>query len=200
MDIFDLAAAEAHVATHGGGSTPAVHDALKARVRHAHAVLFAAPEHVYGLLPLLDAALLAAAGPDGGNAWAGKPAAVIGISLSGRDGGWAQHHLRLRLRHFEMHPIAQPSLVIGHADHAFDRRGRLVDASTRTALTGLLADLARCAGHDEPVAGHDASRPAVTWIRAVWPPGWGRWHPFARPFARPFSRLSARLFARPSRG
>jgi chromate reductase, NAD(P)H dehydrogenase (quinone) len=140
LEIFDLWDLPSYDPRRPYGAVPRLLE-LKRLIRVADGVLFAAPEYLYGLLTVLDNALESASQPAGDNAWAGKPTAVIGISLSSSGLARAQQHLRWRLLGHAMCPVAQQSLLIGHANRAFDLNGHLRDARLRARVRGLMASL-----------------------------------------------------------
>ena len=118
---------------------------LKQQIRAADALLFAAPEYLYGLLTVLDNVIESAAQPPSDNAWAGKPVALIGTSRSDDGLALAQHNLRQRLLAQGMRPVTQEPLLIGCAQRAFGGHGQLRDAGLRASLRALLADLVHAA-------------------------------------------------------
>jgi chromate reductase, NAD(P)H dehydrogenase (quinone) len=67
---------------------------LKSEVRAAHALLFVTAEYSRWIPGVLKNALDHASRPCGQNAWAGKPAGVLGASVGAIGAAMAQRHLR----------------------------------------------------------------------------------------------------------
>ena len=118
---------------------------FKRRIREADAILFAAPEHMYAMLPVLNNAIDCAASPRGDNAWFGKPVAVLGASSSMSVAALAQHYLRQRLLSTHMIPVDQEAVMICNAGKVFDGQGRLTDAKSQALIRQLLENLTRWA-------------------------------------------------------
>jgi len=113
--------------------------AFKARVKKADAVLFVTPEHNRSVPAALKNALDMASRPNGGNAWEGKPAAIISASPGAIGGFGANHHLRQSLVFLNMPAMPQPEAYIGHADKLFGEDGKLNNEGTGKFLKGFLA-------------------------------------------------------------
>jgi chromate reductase len=119
---------------------PAVRE-LKRLVRQADAILFVTPEYNFSVPGVLKNAIDWASRPAGDNAWAGKPAAIMGVS-SGRFGTTrSQLHLRQIFVYLDVHCINKPHVMIGNAAEAFDAEGNLADEKTRDLIRQLLANL-----------------------------------------------------------
>lgn len=118
---------------------------FKRRIREADAILFAAPEHMYAMLPVLNNAIDCAASPCGDNAWFGKPVAVFGVSGAMPCAGLAQHYLRQRFLSTNMIPVEQEAVMICNDGKAFDRQGRLTDETNQVLIRQLLENLTRWA-------------------------------------------------------
>ena len=81
----------------------------------------------------------------GANALDGKPAAILGASISSIGTARAQLHLRQCLGSLNVHVLSAPELLIGRAPEKFDTTGRLTDEPTRASLRDLLATFAEWA-------------------------------------------------------
>jgi chromate reductase len=114
---------------------------FKRRIREADAVLFSAPEYLHSILAVLNNAIDSASWPCGENAWHGKPVAVMGVSDDPLADGHTQYRLRHSVTALGMLPVEQPEVLIRNARHAFDWRGRLIDASTQAMIRHLLHGL-----------------------------------------------------------
>ncbi|HWS87706.1 MAG TPA: NAD(P)H-dependent oxidoreductase [Pyrinomonadaceae bacterium] len=114
---------------------------LKRRVRESDAVLFVTPEYNYSIPGVLKNAIDWASRPYGDSAWAGKPAAVMGASVSAIGTARAQYHLRQVMVFLNMFPVNQPEVLIGNASERFDADGNLTDVETREHVRRLLQSL-----------------------------------------------------------
>src|SRR5690606_37310944 len=75
-------------------SQPDVVKRLKAEITASQGLLFVTPEYNRSMPGVLKNALDQASRPYGQNAWAGKPAGVIGASIGAIGSALAQQHLR----------------------------------------------------------------------------------------------------------
>jgi chromate reductase len=141
MDIFDLADIPIYNQDHEP-ALPASVERLKAAIQRADAVLFATPEFNYSVSGVLKNAIDWASRPAGANAWAGKPAAVIGASAGMLGTARAQYHLRQILVGLDMPTVNQPEVMVAGARDRFDGNGQLSDTKSKTLLEQLLARLA----------------------------------------------------------
>ncbi len=114
---------------------------LKNRIRESDAVLFVTPEYNYSIPGVLKNAIDWASRPYGDNAWWGKPAAVMGASISSLGTARAQYHLRQVMVYLNMFPLNQPEVMIGAANERFDTVGKLTDEETREYVGLLLQNL-----------------------------------------------------------
>jgi chromate reductase len=69
--------------------------------------------------------------------WAGKPAAVIGVSPGAIATAVAQQHLRNILAYLDMPTLGQPEAFLQYADDLFNSDGSVGDAS-RDFLRGWM--------------------------------------------------------------
>ncbi|MCS7123859.1 MAG: NAD(P)H-dependent oxidoreductase [Candidatus Bathyarchaeota archaeon] len=114
---------------------------FKEKIRRADAILIATPEYNYSFPGVLKNAIDWASRPPGGNAFEGKPVAVMSASIGMLGGARAQYHLRQVLVSLNMHPINKPEVIVPLAGEKFDDKGRLIDAKTRDKIRELLESL-----------------------------------------------------------
>lgn len=114
---------------------------FKRQILAADAILFATPEYNYSLPGGLKNAIDWASRPYGESAWTGKPAAIMGTSVSAMGTARAQYHLRQILVTLNMPTVAQPEVMIGNAQEWFDKNGKLADEQTRQTIQKLLEAL-----------------------------------------------------------
>lgn len=140
LDIFDLIGIPVFNQDDEGVLPLAVRE-FKRRTRGADALLFAAPEYNASVPGVLKNAIDWASRPAPENAWARKPAAIMGASL----GAWgtvrAQSHLRQILVHLDVLCLNQPEVMIADAANRFDRTGELIHEPTRKFIRSLLEEL-----------------------------------------------------------
>ena len=111
---------------------------LKSELRAVDAVLFITPEYNRSIPGVLKNALDNASRPYGQNAWAGKPAGIVGISIGAVSTAVAQLHLRTILAYLDMPTLAQPEAYLQHRDGFFDESGNIANADTRKFLHGWM--------------------------------------------------------------
>lgn len=114
---------------------------LKSRIRAADAILFATPEYNYSVSGVLKNAIDWASRPKGESAWNGKPAGIMGASLSSLGTARAQYHLRQIFVTLNMHPLNAPEVMIANAPDKFDDQGNLTDEVTLEMIRMLLRAL-----------------------------------------------------------
>ena len=114
---------------------------LKARIRNSAGVLIVTPEYNYGVPGVLKNAIDQASRPYGDNAWDGKPAAIMGASISMFGSARAQYQLRQSMVFLNMHPLNQPEVMIPNAADQFDEQGRLINETSRKLMKELLENL-----------------------------------------------------------
>jgi chromate reductase, NAD(P)H dehydrogenase (quinone) len=111
---------------------------FKSDLRAVDAVMFVTPEYNRSIPGVLKNALDNASRPYGQNAWAGKPAGVIGASIGSISTAVAQLHLRTILAYLDMPTLAQPEAYIHIKDGFFDEAGNVANADTRKFLHGWM--------------------------------------------------------------
>jgi chromate reductase len=111
---------------------------LKSELRAVDAVLFVTPEYNRSIPGVLKNALDNASRPYGQNAWAGKPAGVIGASIGAVGTAVAQLHLRTILAYLDMPTLGQPEAYIQVKEGFFDEGGNITNAETKKFLHGWM--------------------------------------------------------------
>jgi chromate reductase, NAD(P)H dehydrogenase (quinone) len=116
---------------------PAQGTRLKQQVRAADAVLFVTPEYNRSIPGVLKNAIDVGSRPYGDSCFAGKPAAVVGISIGAIGTALAQQHLRNVLAYLDMQVLGQPEVFVQHKDGLFDEAGGIANESTGKFLRGF---------------------------------------------------------------
>jgi chromate reductase len=114
---------------------------LKAKIRHADAILFGVPEYNYGVAAPLKNAIDWASRPYTDNSWKGKPVAAVSASVGMLGGARAVYQLRQSFVFLGMYPINLPEVFVSFADKKFDAQGQFTDPEGRKYLQSLLGTL-----------------------------------------------------------
>ena len=104
---------------------------IKDEIAAAQGVLFVTAEYNRSIPGVLKNAIDHASRPYGKNAWAGKPAGVIGVSIGAIGTAMAQQHLRNVLAYLNMPTLGQPEAFIHHKDSLYDEAGNIGEASLK---------------------------------------------------------------------
>ncbi len=118
---------------------------FKEQIHRADAVVFSLNEHNFGLSAAEKNALDWGSRPYTDNAWNGKPAGILSVSIGPFGGVRAQYALRQSMVFLNMFPINRPEATVGPTGQKFDAEGRLTDETARTRVREHLAELARFA-------------------------------------------------------
>lgn len=110
---------------------------LKAQIGAAQGLLFVTPEYNRSIPGVLKNALDHASRPYGQNAWAGRPAGVIGVSVGAIGTACAQQHLRAVLAYLDAPTMGQPEAYIQAKDGLFTPDGDIGEGS-RAFLQGWM--------------------------------------------------------------
>lgn len=102
---------------------------LKAEISAASGVIFVTPEYNRSIPGVLKNAIDHASRPYGKNAWAGKPAGVLGVSIGAIGTAMAQQHLRNVLAYLNMPTLGQPEMFLQAKEGLFDQDGQIGQAS-----------------------------------------------------------------------
>ena len=102
---------------------PVLLGALKQRIIEADGVLFVSPEHNRSVTALTKNTLDWLSRGQGGNAWAGKRAAVCGASPGARGADLSQMHLRQIAVCLGIEIMPQPEIYVQVKDTTFSEEG-----------------------------------------------------------------------------
>jgi chromate reductase, NAD(P)H dehydrogenase (quinone) len=111
---------------------------LKREVEAADALLFVTPEYNRSIPGLLKNAIDHASRPYGKNSFAGKPGAVIGVSVGATGTSMAQQHLRNVLGYLDVPTLGQPEVFLQFKEGLIDDAGTISNDSTREFLQGFV--------------------------------------------------------------
>jgi chromate reductase len=110
---------------------------LKSEITAANGLLFVTPEYNRSVPGVLKNAIDHVSRPYGQNAWAGKPAGVIGVSIGAIGTALAQQHLRNILAYLDVPTLGQPEAFIQAKDGLFDGEGNIGEASRQFLQTWM---------------------------------------------------------------
>jgi chromate reductase, NAD(P)H dehydrogenase (quinone) len=96
---------------------------LKRDIAASQGLLFVTAEYNRSIPGVLKNAIDHASRPYGQNAWAGKPAGVLGASVGAIGTSMAQQHLRNILAYLDVPTLGQPEAFIHAKDGLFDPSG-----------------------------------------------------------------------------
>jgi chromate reductase len=116
-----------------GSQAPEV-QRFKSELRAVDAVMFVTPEYNRSIPGVLKNALDNASRPYGQNAWAGKPAGVLGASIGSGGSAMAQQHLRNVLAYLDVPTLGQPEVFIHVKEGFFDQAGKLAKPESKAFL------------------------------------------------------------------
>lgn len=102
---------------------------LKNQISAAQGLLFVTAEYNRSIPGILKNAIDHASRPYGQNAWAGKPAGVLGASIGATGTALAQQHLRNVLAYLDVPTLGQPEAFIQVREGLFDKAGDIGKAS-----------------------------------------------------------------------
>jgi chromate reductase, NAD(P)H dehydrogenase (quinone) len=111
---------------------------LKAEIAAANGLLFVTPEHNRSVPTALKNALDWASRPYGKNAWAGKPAGIMGTAGGAIGTAMAQQHLRNILSYLDVPMFGQPEVFIQFTPGLVDPDGNITNDGTRKFLQGFI--------------------------------------------------------------
>lgn len=98
---------------------------LKNEIKAAQGLLFVTAEYNRSIPGVLKNAIDHASRPYGQNAWAGKPAGVLGVSVGAIGTAMAQQHLRNVLAYLDVPTLGQPEAFIHAKEGLFDEGGNI---------------------------------------------------------------------------
>ena len=120
------------------GNQPEPVKRLKREISAAQGLLFFTPEYNRSVPGVLKNAIDHASRPYGENAWAGKPAGVMGASVGAPGTSMAQQHLRNILAYLDVPALCQPEAFIQVKEGLFDGVGNIGNADSRKFLQGWM--------------------------------------------------------------
>lgn len=104
---------------------------LKTQIVDADGLLFVSPEYNRSIPGVLKNALDHCSRPYGQNAWAQKPAGIIGVSPGAIGTACAQQHLRNVLAYLDVFTLGQPEAFIHVREGLFDEYGNIGTSSQK---------------------------------------------------------------------
>lgn len=119
---------------------PAAVADLRARIAEADAVLISTPEYNGTVPGQLKQFVDWGSRPYGTGALAGKPVAVVGVSMSDYGARWAQEHLKKALG-VAGAQVTEIDLPVGGSGSKFDEDGNLTDQETVDRLVEVVSAL-----------------------------------------------------------
>ncbi len=135
LDFFDVASLPFFSQDIENDPPAAVKD-LKARIAACDGVLLITPEYNRSFPGVLKNALDWGSRPWGQNAWAGKPAGIMGASIGAIGTFGAQNHLRQVLTFLDMPTMCQPEFYFTLPNHL---EGNGLTARAKEFLEGYIA-------------------------------------------------------------
>lgn len=121
------------------GNPPHAWTEFRNQIRNSDGFLFFTPEYNRGISSALKNAIDIGSRPYGQNSWAGKPAAVVSVSISALGGFGANHHLRQSMVFVDVPVMQQPEAYIGNAQSLFDDAGELAGDTKKFLQTFMEA-------------------------------------------------------------
>lgn len=98
---------------------------FKTDVQNCSGILFVTPEYNRSIPGVLKNALDNASRPYGDNAFKGKPAGIIGVSVGAMGTALAQQHLRNILAYLDAPTLCQPEAFVQNKEGLFDTDGNI---------------------------------------------------------------------------
>jgi chromate reductase len=115
---------------------------LKGEIAAVDGLIFVTPEYNRSLPGVLKNTIDHASRPYGQNAWKGKPAGVLGVSIGAAGTAMAQQHLRNVLAYLDVPVLGQPEVFIQTKDGVFDAPGKLGESTAKFMHGWMTAYLA----------------------------------------------------------
>ena len=110
---------------------------LKQAIKSADGLLFVTPEYNRSMPGVLKNALDHASRPYGQSVWAGKPGAVVGITIGTSGTALAQQHLRNVLAYLDVATMGQPEIFLQNKEGFFNADGN-IGPESRDFLQGWM--------------------------------------------------------------
>jgi chromate reductase, NAD(P)H dehydrogenase (quinone) len=131
------------------GAPAAAVTRLKGEIAAASGLVFVTPEYNRSMPGVLKNAIDHASRPYGQNAWKGKPAGVLGVSIGAAGTAMAQQHLRNVLAYLDVPTLGQPEVFIQHKEGVFDAPGKLGESTDKFMRGWMAAYLAFVKRHGD---------------------------------------------------
>jgi chromate reductase len=119
------------------GNPPKEWVQFRNKIKNSDGFLFFTPEYNRSIPAVLKNAIDVGSRPYGQNSWAGKPGAVVSVSISALGAFGANHLLRQSMVFVDIPMMQQPEAYIGNAHSLFDEAGNLVEG-TKTFLQDFI--------------------------------------------------------------
>lgn len=110
---------------------------FRAQIADTRALLFVTPEYNRSVPGVLKNALDQGSRPYGQSVWAGKPGAVLGVSVGAAGTAMAQQHLRNILAYLDVPLLGQPEMFIQAKEGLFNEDGS-IGAGSHDFIQGWL--------------------------------------------------------------
>ncbi|XJS09682.1 NADPH-dependent FMN reductase [Aerococcaceae bacterium WGS1372] len=114
--------------------SPAEYTEFRNVVAAQDAIIFSTPEYNRSTSGVLKNAIDIASRPWGQSVWSGKPALIMGHSISNISGANAVQALRPILAFLDMPVLNQPEVYLANSQNFFDEGGKLTNEDTRGFL------------------------------------------------------------------
>ena len=111
---------------------------FKQEISASKGVIFVTPEYNRSIPGVLKNAIDNASRPYGANAWAGKPAGILGASVGAVGSAIAQQVLRPILGYLDMPTLGQPEVFIHAKEGFFDAAGNIASEGSKKFLQGWM--------------------------------------------------------------
>jgi chromate reductase len=119
------------------GNPSAATKRIKSEISASKGLLFVTPEYNRSIPGVLKNAIDHASRPYGQNAWAGKPAGVLGVSVGAIGTALAQQHLRNILAYLDVPTMGQPEAFLQAKEGLFDDAGNIGEGSKKFLQTWM---------------------------------------------------------------
>jgi chromate reductase len=137
LEIVEIGQLEYYNEDLDQGNPPQEWVEFRNKIKNSDGFLFFTPEYNRGLSAVLKNAIDVGSRPYGQNSWAGKPGAVVSVTISALGAFGANHLLRQSMVFVDVPMMQQPEAYIGNAQNLFDESGTLV-ANTKTFLQDFI--------------------------------------------------------------
>lgn len=121
------------------GNPPQEWTEFRDKIKNSDGFLFFTPEYNRSMPAVLKNALDVASRPYGQNSWAGKPGAVVSVSISALGAFGANHHLRQSMVFLDVNMMQQPEAYIGGASELFDQDENLAQDTQKFLQSFLVS-------------------------------------------------------------